>query len=792
VKKLFLKNWRDIKDRKAQFGALIVLVALGVSSYVSFISGFLNLSASAEDAYGRLKFADFSVKVFSAPKTVVSKIESIKGVKAVQGRLIVDTGLYISEEEQAQARIVGVPAGSRPKVNDILIQKGHYLRGRAKDSGVLLRTYADARKVGPGDIIKPLVNGEQKEIRVAGLATNPEYFYAISSKGDIPAPGEFAVIWMAQSEVERVFQKPPSYTDISVTIEKGANRAKIIKEAEDILDPYIILETVKREDQPSAFSLNEEIRQNQSFAYIMPLVVLFIASLSLFIALSRLVQSQRGEIGLAKALGYRNWQIVVHYLVFALFIALAGSVVGYALGYYFAREITRLYVDLLGIPFLKHQIYASPVVGSVLMSSIACILAGITPAYASAKMRPAIAMRADPTITLAKGRTPLVERALAKIMPIPFVLKLPLRNVFRARRRSVYTIVGIAFALILTVSTGAMFDSINYLLDYQFYEVEKWDMVAVFNRNFSHDVINRVESMEGVKRVQPVLMVPAKLIANGKKRETAITAMEPDADFHGFAISEGFNSKDALKMDGLILTPLAAQKLGVKVGDKVGVETPYIEDRRLTFEVLALSEEMIGTPVFANVRQGRKILRAPGYVYNSLYLDVDPREGKDIKKKLYELPGATAVMIKQSLLDKLQELMSFTYVFFGVMLAFAFTMAFVVVYNTFTTNILERTREIATMRTIGEDRWHLAVIVTLENLLLAVAGIPLGLWLGARANEAMYASLSSEAFTLKAIILPFTYVWITGSILVVLLISEVPAIRRIFRLNLAEATKILE
>ena len=29
---LLLKNWRDMKERKAQFGALILLVALGITS----------------------------------------------------------------------------------------------------------------------------------------------------------------------------------------------------------------------------------------------------------------------------------------------------------------------------------------------------------------------------------------------------------------------------------------------------------------------------------------------------------------------------------------------------------------------------------------------------------------------------------------------------------------------------------------------------------------------------------------------------------------------------------------
>lgn len=791
MKKLYLKNIREMKARKAQFGALIVLVALGISTYVSFITGYINLSVSTEYAYDQLKFEDFSVKVIRAPKSITHKIQAVRGVEAVEGRLIVDTGLYINDDEQVQARIISIPTEQRPMVNDLLVFSGRYLSAKAKDTCLIENQYANERKIKIGDIVRPLSNGEKRELTVAGIISSPEYFYSISSKGEIPTPGGFAVIYMAQNEVERIWKRPPSYNSISITIKDGADRDRIINEVEDILDPFSVIETVEQEDQPSNFSLQEEIRQNQSFAYMMPFVILFIAALSLFIALSRLVQSQRGEIGLAKALGYRDWQIVVHYLVYSIMIATGGSIAGFILGDILAREITKLYVDFLGIPYFKHQMHPQTIFGSVVLSTIACMLAGIVPAYASAKLAPANAMRADPNIGQAKGSVPLIERALSKMFHFSFTVKIPLRNVFRAKRRSLYTVIGISFALLLTVSTWAMFDAMDYLFDVQFNRVEKWDMAAGFSTNFSGARVNQIESWRGVKKVEPVLVVPVEIRANGKMRETAITAMDPDAAFHGFDISGGPSAKRALEMGGVIMTPLVAGKMGLKIGDTFKVETPYIKDRELTLRLLAFSDEMIGTPIFIGLEQGRKILRAPN-VYNSVYLDVEGRYATDIKKKMYDLPGAVSVIVKQKMIDQLNELMSFSYIFFGIMLAFAFTMAFVVVYNTFTANILERLREIATMRTIGEDRWHLALMVTLENLILALIGIPLGIWLGVMVAGGMFKSMSSEAFTLYAVIYPKSYFWIVSSILMVLLISEIPPTRRIFKLDLAESTKILE
>ena len=96
------------------------------------------------------------------------------------------------------------------------------------------------------------------------------------------------------------------------------------------------------------------------------------------------------------------------------------------------------------------------------------------------------------------------------------------------------------------------------------------------------------------------------------------------------------------------------------------------------------------------------------------------------------------------------------------------------------------------MRTIGEDQAHLASMITMENLFLAVVGLPLGIWLGVRAAQALYSSMSTEAFTLKAVIFPMSIVYVGLSIFLVMLLSEIPPIRRIFRLDLAEATKVME
>jgi putative ABC transport system permease protein len=788
---LLLKTWRDLLARKGQFVALILLVALGILSFVAFLTGYLDLTASVSKANTELKFADFTVKVLSAPTGEMAAVARVPGVAAVEGRLVVDTTLDVGEGTQPIARVIGVPANRRPRVNDLLIEEGRYIAGEGQGEALLHTKYAFDTGAKLGDVLTLRVGGERQKVRIVGIVSSPEYMYAIPEKGALPVKADFAPIWVAQHDAEEIFGRADAITEVAIRIEPGADIDAVIDGVETVLEPYRVLETVTQAQQPSAFGINSEIDQMRTMAFALPALILLISASSLFIALSRLVTSQRGQIGLAKALGYGDGAILLHYLLFALVIAVAGSLIGIALGDVLSRLISQQYVEMLGVPYMDHHVYPVVIFGAVALSSLACVAAGIAPAWRSARMAPAHAMRSDPNAALAGGRRPLVERVFGWALPRSFTFRIPLRNVFRARRRAVYTILGIAFAMILTVATRASFDSINGLIDSVFSTGERWDVMAVFDPAVDGARLHEVERWDGVRRVQGALMVPVELTSPTAVHEGALTAMDPSATFHGFAITDGGPAAETMSRGELILSVGLARKLAVGVGATLTVKTPYREERTV-LRVGAISDEALGAPAYASMEKARELLATSIVSYNSVYVNVDADRAQRVKEDLLDLPGAVSVSVKSSMLGSLISMMEFSYFYEGLLFGFGFAMAFVVIYTTFTSNILERTREIATMRTIGESNSRLAVMVTIENVMLAVVGIPLGVWLGKLTADALYASLSSEAYSLKATITIWSVAELSLMTLGILLLSEIPPIRRIFRMDLAEATKIME
>ncbi len=789
---LTLKAWRDTLAHKGQFIALIVLVALGITSFVTFQNGYYDLLASVEEAYSRLHFADFTVRVERMPLAAARDVESLDGVEAARVRNIQDVGLeFDNGGRQATARIITIPDAPESAVNGVYVEAGRFPAPGARREALLHPKFSQETGIGVNDTLTLRVGGERQTVRVVGIASDPEYLYPLRTAGDIPSPGEFAVVFMTEPTAESLLGTSGYGNDIAVRVTPGTDVDDLIDEVERELRPYTVIDSVPRAEQPGYDGLRSELDQNRVMARTLPVLVLLISSMSLFIALSRLVTAQRGEIGLAKALGYSDSQILLHYLSFALVIAVGGIILGVFFGLLGARGIALSYTSILGIPFLESGFYPGVLLVAAGIAVVSCIAAALVPALNSARLAPAIAMHADPNKSLAGGRIPLVERLLGPILPRSFTFRIPLRNLFRARRRTLYTVLGIAFAMVLSVVTISMFDSIDYLLDETFSRVERWDVAAYFDEPVGDARISEIKHLDGVERIQPALVIPVTVRFGDAEENVSLTAMPPDANFHGFLAATGAAPADALEAGDLILAASTARKLGVGTGSKVEVDSPLTDDP-VTLSIGALSDETLGQPGFVSLDTAADLVGGQVNRYNALYITADPTRGNRIQDEIYDMPGVASVQVKAGLVGRLKDLLELFNVFGTVLLLFGAALAFVVVFTTFSANVAERTREIATMRTIGEDNVRLTIMITLENLLIALAALPLGVWLGIRATDAIFSSFETESYTLRAYIYPQSVARICLLMVAVLLLSEIPPVRRIFRLDLAEATKVME
>ncbi len=181
-----------------------------------------------------------------------------------------------------------------------------------------------------------------------------------------------------------------------------------------------------------------------------------------------------------------------------------------------------------------------------------------------------------------------------------------------------------------------------------------------------------------------------------------------------------------------------------------------------------------------------------GSYFNGLLIKVTPEQQDSLRKQLYRLPGIAQVDLKSEMSAGWQSLMGLYNVMMGFFLFFALLMAGAVIFNTITVNVLERQRELATMRTLGQSRGWLMGLITLENMLIGLLSLVPGIGLGIATTYQLFQVFNQSGdFYIPFYIAPRSYIIVTLLIFGTALLSQIPAMHKVNRMDLAEATKVM-
>ena len=394
---------------------------------------------------------------------------------------------------------------------------------------------------------------------------------------------------------------------------------------------------VRKEDQPSNAALSLDLQEFAEISEIFPLLFLIVGALATYILLTRIVQNQRSQIGLMRAMGYSRRQVLMHYLGFALFIGALGAVIGTIAGYLLSELVTNLYVGLLGLPYTSTRmgwVEWMAVTEGVLIGIVPCLVAGSLPALAAARISPAAAMRPPPPTT---GRKLLLERIVPPLKRLSSLWKIPLRNIFRNRRRSVYTIVGVAFGTSLVLVSAAFIDSIDDVMDFQFGRVQRYDVMIGFADPQPVESLGTVAGWQGIERLETVLQVPATLEYEGTTYSTLVIGLSSEAELYGLYSPGG--ERVHVQGGGILLSESLKSVLGVKEGDTIRVGTP---EGLFSIPVLGLVKQGMGSPGYVSLDDAWQVMGNQS-VASGLMLSVSPEYLETVREKAYTLSGAASV-----------------------------------------------------------------------------------------------------------------------------------------------------
>ncbi|MEE8373448.1 MAG: FtsX-like permease family protein [Dehalococcoidia bacterium] len=782
---------RDLTASKWLFLAVAVVIFLGVALFESSFLGYRNLKTSYEFTYDQLAFADFTVKVVEAPWETVAELESLPGVQAVTGRVNTDIPLTLTGDtpKTILVRAISLPANSRPAVNNVKVEEGDYFDQSDGDVLLMDKSFAEHHDLQPQDAVYLAADEGDSPYQIKGIVTSPEYIWPAKSRQEILVSSEtFGVVFVSHDTAANLTGKD-TINEFSFLVEEGADRDSVIDAVKDALGShdYQIMDVVTLEDQPSNAALQLDLQQFSEMAEVFPALFLIVGALATYILLTMLVQNQRSQIGLMRAVGYTRRQVLVHYLSFALAIGVVGAVAGTVAGYLLSEVVTQFYGGILGLPYTSTKMgwLEWMALGEGMTAGILpCVIAGIVPAWSASRLPPSEAMR---TPSPTAGRRLLLERLFPFLTRLSSLWKIPLRNIFRSRRRSLYTIIGVAFGISLILVSAAFIDSFEHVFDLQFNRIQKSDAQINFARPQPYDVVEGVQNWSEVERAEPILQIPTQMVHSDRTYATMVVGLPAGSELYGLLSPDG--EQVDVARNGILLSSTLRDTLDIEKGDTLFLLSEHsIEHGIGQLEVAGFVMQTLGSFGYVSLQQAQE-LAGGERVVSGIMLSVDPEHVDGLREKARSIPGTPSVVLTAETTGQINDMMGLIRGMMWVMLGFGALLSLAIVFTIVTVSIMERRREIATMRTLGETKGRIAAMITIENIVLGLAGIIVGIPLGYYLAMSLMSLVQTDMMDFSLAIFPRTYALTVGLIILIVLIAQVPSLRNLNRMDLAKVIK---
>ena len=780
--------------QKWQLAAVVVTIVLGVMLFAASYDSFRNLTASYQQTYTELGFADLTISG-GDQSTISSDASSTSGVAQVETRVQADIPFEVDETSKLIGRVVGLPAHDQPTVNKVEVLAGTYL-DPSKPDGVLVETHmAAAFDLRPGDQIQVLLDSGPTMVTMLGEVASAEYLFPARSRQDLfTTPDDFGVLFVP----EVLAASTPVSAQVPQTLilyGEGVDTASLDRELGDAATEAGATDVMTQEDQPSNASLSEDLQGFSQLSLMFPALFLTGAGLATFIILNRIVHSQRAQIGTLAANGLGRRQILGHFMSYGLAVGLVGASIGVAIGIPLGGLITGAYTSALSIPDTVTQLYwVTPVVG-LTFGLVMGALAAFAPARAAVKIPPAEAMRGEAPPTT--GRASLIERAVPPLTRLPIRWRISIRGIGRARKRSLSTVLGVVLAIVLILASWGMIDTMQLIIERQYDDIQHDDAQVFLADPVTDDSLRQVEAVDGVADAETVITVQTSL-ANGEETyATSLQGFDADTKMHSFLTSGG--SEISLPDSGMVVGSAVRELLDVDKGDTITLTFPSL-GTSIDEEIADFVDEPIGTFAYmeraaltdalgsASPPVGEAAIESPAV--SSAMVIYDSGAAPDtVKDALTSTDFVFAVATTNAIQDLIDQMLALFYAFVGVMLLFGGIMAFALIFNTISVNIAERAGELANMRANGLSAGQVNRLMTVENLILTLIGIPIGLVVGYWVAAGFMASFSSDLFQFDLMMRTSTYVLTGLAILAVALISQWPGLRAVRRLDIATVVR---
>jgi putative ABC transport system permease protein len=788
------RSWRELTRRRARSGLTIATLAAAIAGLWLFATPALMDSAVADrvatDRAHEILLKPGGIRLTDAE---LRGLRSLPNVAGLDARATYWTELAIGDRRRG-VWIVGVRDFADQQVNVVSVTAGTAPRGHGAEIQALTETQnarTGSLRIGIGDAVQVrAADGSWRRVVVTGRGQTLEFASTVADGDPVLYVPSSAINELAGFDgFTRIEARVADYRPATAAAALDTIRAGL-KE----IDPSITFNDIAELRPPDEWPGREDFNRFVSLFWVIAGVSMLCAIVLVATTMATLVRDQTREIGIMKAVGGRGRMVVRSFLTTALLLACAATLIGIAVGIL----LSNLLVGFLGGRFFgidPHWQVSRLAVGLSLAVGLGVTALASLPALWRAARVPVRDALESAGIEARYG-TGRVDRVVSRARFLPPLARLGLRNAARRKGRSLSTATLIAFAVGTAIAFGAV--SLTLLaLSEQTERIEGGDIVVY---NITSD--NRQPLDAGARRVmQDVAGVEA--VQPFAESHVAVRGVDtwawglPADTIYGYKLVRGrwFTAREAAdKARVAVIGKALASQTGLAVGDTVAVE-----DRTglVRYQVIGVNDRMTNdgegffVPIDTLLDVDRRTEPSTFWVtgasldetgieqLNGRLVDALTGQGYGVGTSLRHVQRAAEREDARTIVAVIMAL--------GLPLV---AVGMIGLVGALTTNVLERRREIAILRSLGARSRQIRRIFRAEGLVLALLGWLGGIGVGYVLGRVVLHYIGNAFHTSFGLRFPL---WPLGVALVItlvvaLLVLQVP-LRRACRLQAGEALR---
>ena len=538
---------------------------------------------------------------------------------------------------------------------------------------------------------------------------------------------------------------------------------------EDKLDSIDYLSLTKMENHLSVSKFADEMAQHKMIGDVFPIVFILVTFLTLLTTMNRIVTHQRTQIGILKAVGFKDSTIILHYISYAFWPIIAGAILGLITG--------PMIIPQMFYPSMTKS-YSMPSWNpgfdvSFIYIALAMVLLSVMVTYIScrriSKENPANTLRPKAPSTSSKT---FIEKSRLWNR-LSFNLRWNWRDARRNKFRALMVIVGVMGCVALLIAAFGMNDSMDELKSWEYDDITHYESKLLLSNE-----ANPMELYYILNETNGSFIMQQSIEIKANNHEDTV----------GLLVS---NNTDLISYTDTNRNPLDIGEGDVSISAKLAEKFNLTKGDIIKWHIVGDDEwvrSKIGQIHAEPISQG--LIMSPDTLENQglEFMPTNIITAEKFGENFDSIKSATSINnIKKSWDQMTTSVMMMVYVVTFV----AGALAILVLYNLQILSFTEMEREIATLKVLGFRTNLLRKLLLTQNVIFTAIGFILGIPLGFYFMTLMMNAAGDSLYYIPA--LTWENIILTGAITFAISIGvNLMFSDKINDLNMVEALKDVE